>query len=76
MILLCYRKNILKFLFATIILFLLTDIQQKSREKYETYNEYDLYNYAYSYVNENSDNFYEKAHSDKQKYFNKIIKCH
>lgn len=73
MILLCYRKNILKFLFATIILFLLTDIQQKSREKYETYNEYDLYNYAYSYVNENSDNFYEKAHSDKQKYFNKRV---
>lgn len=72
MILLYFRKNIFRFLLAALVLFMLVDIQQKSKSEYDSYNEYDLYDYAVIYVDNNTDDLYEQAHTDKQLYSDRI----
>ena len=73
MIRLYLTKNILRFLCAALVLFMLVDIQQKSRAENELQNAYELYEYARAYVEDNSAALYDNAHNDAEKYFDKRV---
>ena len=73
MIRLYLSKNIVRFLCASLVLFMLVDIQQKSRSESELRDGYELYEYSRAYVENNSSELYDNAHNDNKKYFDKRV---